>query len=54
MQMNLNKDFSSLTLGSAHEKFDVWNGPNITCHDVIAGCISSKKSASMCKLIEVK
>ena len=27
MQMNLNKDFSSLPLGSAHEKFDVWNGP---------------------------
>ena len=27
MQMNLNKDFSSLILGSAHEKFDVWNEP---------------------------
>ena len=27
LQMNRNKDFSSLTSASAHKKFDVWNGP---------------------------
>ena len=27
LKINLNKDFNSLTLGSAHQKFDVWNKP---------------------------
>ena len=28
MQMSSNKGFCSFILDSAHEKFDVWNGPN--------------------------
>ena len=30
MQMSSNKELSSLTLGSAHEKFDVWTRPKIS------------------------
>jgi hypothetical protein len=29
MQMSSNKELRSLTLGSAHEKFDVWTRPNL-------------------------
>ena len=29
MQMKWNKEISSLTLGSAHEKFDIWPWPKL-------------------------
>ena len=38
MQMNLNKDFSLLKLGSANEKFDVCNGPEVSKSCSLSSC----------------
>ena len=39
MQISSNKGFCSFTLDSTHEKFDVWNGPNIRIHELAICCL---------------